>query len=105
MPFADNAVRSQIRKLARQGRLVDTAFRAFREMAYPGASDDQIHALRVAFFAGAAEIYAIMMAALDDGVAETDDDLAFMGQWVREITEFHERTLATTDAPTTRRPI
>ena len=95
MPYADHAVRSHLRRLARQGRLVDTAFRAFREAVYPGAPPDQVRELRVAFFAGAAEVHAFVMSGLDEGDAETQADLDFMNGWAREVTEFHERTLAT----------
>lgn len=92
--YDDPKIRSHLRKLARRGKLVDEAFKTFRAMVFPGAKNDQTHALRIAFFAGAAELYALMMASLDQGDAETDGDLEFMGNWVREITEFHERTMA-----------
>lgn len=92
MPYADQAVRSHLRRLARQGRLVDTAFRFFCEAVYPGAPPDQIRELRVAFFAGAAELHALIISGLDED--ETEADLDFMNGWAREITGFHERTLA-----------
>lgn len=99
MPYADQAVQSHLRKLARQGRLIDTAFRYFREAVYPGAPPDQIRELRVAFFAGAAEAHALTMAGLDENDDPSEAELDFMSNWVREVTEFHERTLATALAP------
>ncbi len=98
MPSIDRMVRSEIRKLARQGRLVDETFKAFQREVYPGAPPDQVHELRVCFFAGVAEFYAILSVGLDDGTAETDGDMAFMEQWVAEVERFHKRTIATADA-------
>ena len=54
--------------------------------------------MRTCFFAGCAEIYALMMAGLDDGEAETDGDMRFMEQWVDEIERFHARTIAAAKA-------
>lgn len=85
--------RPKIRKLARQGRLVDTAFRVFCDAVYPGASDDQRAALRIAFFAGAQELHALQMAAADEGDGVTDGDLEMYGQIAEEVERFHERTL------------
>lgn len=86
--------RPKIKKLARQGRLVDTAFKVFCAAAYPGASDDQRAALRVAFFAGAQELHALQMAAAGEGDDATEGDLEFYSQIAGEIERFHERTLA-----------
>jgi hypothetical protein len=104
MPFADKIVRAHLLLLARKGCLIAQAFDAFRQVVYPGASEDQIRELRIAFFAGAAEIHAIQMAALDEGEDATDADMAFMEGWVSEITEFHEKTLAAAGARGTKRP-
>lgn len=86
--------RPQIRKLARQGKLVDEAFKVFRAAAFPGATPDQVHAMRVCFFAGAAEIWALTMVALDEGQEETDGDLDFMDAWTGEVERYHRRTIA-----------
>jgi hypothetical protein len=98
MPSVDKMVRSEVRKLARQGRLVDEAFKVFQRMVYPGAPADQISAMRTCFFAGCAEAYALMTAGLDDGLSETDGDLAFLEQWVDEVERFHRRTIDTASA-------
>lgn len=98
MPSTDQMIRSEVRKLARQGRLIDEAFKLFQRQVFPGAPPDQVHAMRVSFFAGAAEIFALMTAGLDDGTGETDGDLSFMSQWVDEIERFHARTIEATKA-------
>ncbi|WP_306150699.1 hypothetical protein [Roseovarius sp. MMSF_3281] len=84
--------RSEVRKLARRGKLIDESFKVFQRTVYPGAPDDQVQAMRICFFAGAAELFALMHAGLDDGLSETDGDLAFMEQWVNELERFHKRT-------------
>lgn len=94
MPSNDKMIRAEIRKLARQGRLIDECFKVFQRAVYPDAPPDQVREMRVCFFAGAAEIYALMNAGLDDGLSETDGDLVFMSQWVEEIERFHARTIA-----------
>lgn len=90
--------RAQLRKLARQGRLVDEAFKAFQRHVYPGAPPEQVAALRIAFFAGAAEFHAMSAAMVDDTVDVTDADVAAYGQVVQEVERFHDRTIATMQA-------
>lgn len=98
MPGVDKMVQSRIRKLAREGRLIDEAFKVFQRAVYPGAPPDQVAAMRTCFFAGAAELFALMNAGLDDGLSETDGDLAFMQQWVDELERFHARVIAASGA-------
>ena len=90
--------RPKIRKLARQGRLVDETFKVFQRSCYPNASPDQVATMRTCFFAGASEIATLMMFGLDEGTAETDGDLEFMSQWQDEIERFHRRTIDTMTA-------
>lgn len=97
--FRDLA-RPKIRKLARQGRLVDTAFKVFCDAVYPGAPPDQRAALRIAFFAGAQELHALQMAAADEGNDVTEGDLEMYGQIAEEIELFHNRTLRAMRAAT-----
>lgn len=92
--------RPEIRKLARRGKLVDTTFKVFQRAVFPGAPPDEVHALRVAFFAGAQEINALLLASLDEGDDPTDGDLEFMSQWQDELTQFHERTIKAMAADT-----
>jgi hypothetical protein len=87
--------RPQIRKLARQGRLVDTAFKVFCDAVYPGAPADQRGALRVAFFADAAELHALQMTAADEGDDVTGGDFEMYGQMAEEIERFYQRTIYT----------
>lgn len=86
------------RKLARQGRLVDETFKLFQRTVYPGAPPEQVAALRVAFFAGAQEIFALCLAALDEGDDASQGDMDFMSAWVAEIELFHKRTIAAANA-------
>ncbi|WP_010137345.1 hypothetical protein [Oceanicola sp. S124] len=100
MPSIDQMTRDRIRKMARRGRLIDECFKVFTASAYPNASPDQLREMRICFFAGAAELFAVMTAGLDDGISETDGDLIFMQQWVDELEAFHRKTVAAmTTAP------
>lgn len=92
--------RRMVRKLARRGKLIDEAFKVFQRAVYPGAPPDQIREMRVCFFAGAAEIFALQQASLDEGNEPTDEDMEFMSQWVAELEEFHQRTIQTMGAAT-----
>lgn len=93
--------RAKVRKLARQGRLVDTAFRVFCDAVYPGAPEDMRAGLRIAFFAGAQELHSIQMAAVDEGDDVTGGDLEFYGAVAAEMEAFHERTIRAMRATTT----
>lgn len=94
MPSIDQMTRDKIRKMAQRGKLIDECFKVFAAAVYPGAGQDQLRELRISFFAGAAELFAVINAGLDDGVSETDGDLAFMQQWVDELEAFHRNTIA-----------
>ena len=93
-------LRSEVRKLARRGKLIDEAFKVFQRAVYPGAPPDQVHEMRVCFFAGAAEIHALTMASLDEGEEPTAADLEFMSQWVDELDRFYQRVIDTMSAAT-----
>lgn len=101
MPSIDKMTRDRVRKMARRGKLIDECFKVFVEHVYPGAPPGQLREMRVCFFAGAAELWAVVNAGLDDGVSETDGDLAFMSQWVQELEDFHRKTMAAMTASTT----
>jgi len=98
MPSIDKIALTKIRKLARRGKLIDTCFKVFQEHVYPDAPADQMREMRTCFFAGAAELFAVMNAGLDDGLDETDGDLRFMQQWVDELEAFHRNTIAAMSA-------
>ncbi|MGB0854608.1 MAG: hypothetical protein ACPGSI_15040 [Pikeienuella sp.] len=84
----------KIRKLARQGKLLDQAFKVFRAAAFPDATPDQIHLMRTCFFAGSAEVHALTMYGFEEGAEPTDADYQFMSDWVAEVEQFHTRTIA-----------
>lgn len=90
--------RPEARKLARQGRLIDETFKVFQREVYPGAPPDQVAALRIAFFAGAQEIFVLLTAGVDEGDDITDADMAFMEGWTGELDRFHAKTIAASKA-------
>lgn len=100
MPSIDKMTRDRVRKMARRGKLIDECFKVFAAHVYPGSGPNQMREMRVCFFAGAAELFAVMNAGLDDGISETDGDLVFMQQWVDELESFHRKTMATMNAST-----
>ncbi|MCZ4351568.1 hypothetical protein O4H61_03480 [Roseovarius aestuarii] len=100
MPAFNTIVHSEVRRLARKGKLMDTCFKIFQRQVYPGAPPHQITDMRICFFAGATELFEVMTAGMDDGVSETDGDLAFMKQWTDELEDFHRRTIAASQADT-----
>lgn len=104
MASTDKMVRSEVRKLARQGRLIDEAFKMFQRQVFPNAGPDLVGQMRICFFAGAAEVWAVMQAAMDDGDAISPDEEAFMSGWVDEVERFYERVIAASKAGTKDRP-
>jgi hypothetical protein len=98
MPSTDKMVRAEIRRLARKGKLIDEAFKVFQRSVYPGAPPDQVACMRTCFFAGAAEIFALITTGSDEGDEITNGDLDLMSQWVDEIERFHQRTIDTMGA-------
>lgn len=96
--FATTHAQNELLKLARQGRLVDQAFKYFQRQVFPDAPPDQVAVMRTCFFGGAAELHAIFMVGLEEGDEPTDNDLAFMSMWVEELERFHARTIAASKA-------
>lgn len=87
-------IRAAICKLARQGRLIDEAFKQFQRAVYPGAPPDQVHEMRTCFYAGAAELQALQFFAADTETNDaTDGDLELWANIHNEIERFHQRTL------------
>jgi len=87
------AVRPKIRKLARQGRAVDEAFKAVQRATHPDADPARVSELRAMFFAGAAELLALQMYGVADGPDATEDDYALFQRLTEEIERRHGRTL------------
>ena len=93
------AVRPKIIKLARQGRLVDTAFKEFQRACFPGAPADQVHIMRICFFAGASELHALITYASDTATDDaTDEDIRLWTNIIEEIERFHEFTIKASGA-------
>ncbi|MBW8638955.1 hypothetical protein K1W69_17295 [Hoeflea sp. WL0058] len=95
-----DALRPKIFKLAERRKLVDECFKEFQRMVYPGAPQDQVAALRIAFFAGAAELLAMQMYGTQPGLAVTGKDIEFMYGVTEEVEAFHQRTIDTMQADT-----
>jgi hypothetical protein len=98
MPSTDKMIKNEVRKLARKGKLVDEAFKMFARAIFPRASPDQVAVMRTCFYAGAAELHAIHISALDDCEDVTDGDEVFYGQVCDEIEQYHARIIATASA-------
>ena len=80
------------RELTASGRLVEAGFDAFRSLVIPPhASQDQVTAMRVAFFSGASLVFEALMAGLDDGNEPTDDDMYRMTQLQAELSRFNDK--------------
>ena len=98
MSIVENHVRSELHKLARQGRLIDEAFKLFQRQVFPGALPDQVSTMRTCFFGGAAELLALMTAGVDDGEEPSEADMALMDAYAEELDRFHARTIAASQA-------
>jgi hypothetical protein len=88
------AIRPQIFKLARQGRAVDAAFKVTRAALYPEASPSEIAAMRVMFFAGAAELVSLQLYGVTEGDDVTEQDEMLYTQLMDEIERHHGGTIA-----------
>ena len=86
----------KLRKLSRQKRLIRHCFKAFREKVYPGAPPDQIRELKVSFYAGAAELFNVMLAGYElDGTDEpTETDMDYIAGISEELDDFYRKVVA-----------
>lgn len=87
------SLRPKVRKLAAEGRLVEETFRLFQRACYPTANENQVTALRIAFFAGAQEVVSLIGIGLSSGDNAEEGDAEFMDNWTEEVHEFHRRTI------------
>ncbi len=85
--------RPKIRKLARQGKAMDTAFKTVRAAVFPEATPDEIAVMRTMFFAGAAELSAMQMYGISEGDTEAPEDMVLYGQMMEEIELRHGATI------------
>jgi hypothetical protein len=100
MKALSRAVRPKIMKMARRQKLVDQCFKEFQRAVYPGAPQDQVREMRTCFFAGAAELVAMITYGADTATDDaTDEDLMFMQNIHEEIERFHRRTIDTATTP------
>ena len=86
----------RLRKLSRQKRLIRHCFKAFRQKVYPGASPSQIRELKVSFYAGAAEIFNVILAGyeLDGSDEPTEQDMAHVSGIAEELDDFYRKVVA-----------
>lgn len=96
------AARPRILKLARRQKLVDECFKEFSRAVFPGAPPEQVSIMRTCFFAGAAELQAVLFYATAPTLAVTGDDLDLMECFTKEIERFHARTIETMNADTSK---
>lgn len=84
--------KEDIRRLARDGTLMKSAYLRFQSKLFPSANANQNQALEMAFMAGALEFIGLMergMDANDDAMTEEEEALALSAH--QEITEFFDR--------------
>ena len=91
-------IRPGILKLARDKKLIEKCFQEFCRVVYPGAPKDQIRELRTSFFAGAAELQAMMIYGSSSGMEVNQKDMKFMKGISDEMEIFHQRTIKTANA-------
>ena len=105
MPLRDDflamsqAARPRIIKLAERGKLVDECFKEFQRQVFPGAPQDQVAEMRVCFYAGAAELNAMLFYAMDPSHSDpTDQDMQLLDNINGELERFYERIKALAEA-------
>ncbi|MEM8791052.1 MAG: hypothetical protein AAGE80_05510 [Pseudomonadota bacterium] len=83
--------RSEIHKLAKEGKLIDTAFQVFADACFANPTPDQRETLRIAFFMGARELFSLLMDGCDE-VEPMEDDLRLCARIEQELETFSNRT-------------
>lgn len=77
-------------ELTDQGKIIEGGWIGFRMIVLPqDASPDQLAEMRKAFFAGAAHLFASVLAVLDDDREPTERDLKRMTQIHLEVEAFN----------------
>jgi hypothetical protein len=84
-------VRSELRKQARKGKLVDTAFKEVIKNMFPNATSEEVYNYRRMFFMGAGELLALQMNATDAGdfMEVSEDELNFFDNVMTEVYTKH----------------
>lgn len=85
----DKAVRERVRRMAAEGRLVETSFQTFMKAVFPDAPKNQEEALRTAFFGGVTELHSLTIFAISE---ERNDKKSaeFVQAWVDECRRYYE---------------
>ena len=77
------------RHLTKEGKLIEAGFAGLRIAAIaPDALPEQLHEMRLAFFAGAQHLFASIMSVLDPGSEPTDADMERMSNIDAELRAF-----------------
>jgi hypothetical protein len=76
------------RELVDQGKLVEAGWIGLVQVAYAGATTDQLEELRTCFFAGAAHLLSSMKVILDAEPEPTETDLRRMDRLDDELKAF-----------------
>jgi len=71
--------------LADKGRLIEGGFAALAVTRFPTVSPHLLQILRLAYMAGAEHLFSSIMAILDEGDLETDQDMRRMDLIAKEI--------------------
>jgi hypothetical protein len=78
--------------LTDQGLLIEAGFSGFRALCISeGAPEQQLHDLRIAFFAGAQHLFSSIMTVLDPEDEPTAQDLGRMNKIHEELQRFSEQ--------------
>ena len=86
---SDEEIERAIKGLSEMGRLIEGGWLAYRLKVVPmEASAVQVHECRLAFYAGAAHLFYGILAAMDDGVEDTEADLEKMNLIDVELKSF-----------------
>lgn len=95
------AVVAITKQLTDEGRLVEAGFTAMQVIALEGASDAQIHDMRLAFMAGADHLFSSIISILDPDAEPTPKDLQRMDlidgeleKWRTLIASYFDKTPA-----------
>lgn len=92
MSVSEEMMREKAIQLAKDGKLMDRIFQIFWKTVFPHANESQIHAMRLCFYAGAAETHSLMHLVAEGDDSE-DEKMDFMNCWVDELMEFHQATV------------
>lgn len=87
----NDVLRSELRKKARKGHLVDDAFKEVVRNLFPKSTQEEVANYRRVFFMGAGELLALQMAAADAGdfMDVSEGELEFFDNVMNEVSQRH----------------